>query len=59
MQKITIIQKGILLAKPAKPVLMLQAKPVTNITNSVAPIIIAIFSLIFIILFYLLTKLHF
>ena len=30
---------------------MLQAKPVTNITNSKAPIIIAIFSLIFIILF--------
>jgi heme/copper-type cytochrome/quinol oxidase subunit 2 len=38
---------------------MLQAKPVTNITNSAAPIIIVIFSLVFIILFYLLTKLHF
>ena len=40
MQKITITQKGILLAKPAKPVLMLQAKPVTNIINNAAPIIL-------------------
>ena len=48
MQKITIIQKGILLAKPAKPVLILQDKPMTNIPTSAMPKKIVNFSLNFI-----------
>ena len=47
-QNITIIQKGRPLQNPASPVLMLQAKPITNIETSNMPIRIVIFSLNFI-----------
>ena len=47
-QKITIIQKGRPFQNPARPVLMLQASPITNIATSTMPIIIVIFSLNFI-----------
>ena len=45
----TITQKGIPLQNPARPVLMLQANPITNIPTSAIPIKIVIFSLNFII----------
>ena len=41
-------QKGSPLQKPARPVLMLQASPITNIDTSIMPKKIAIFSLNFI-----------
>jgi len=41
-------QKGILLLNPARPVLMLQAKPITNIATRAIPKKIVIFSLNFI-----------
>ena len=47
-QNITINQKGRPFQNPARPVLMLQAKPITNVETSAMPIIIAIFSLNFI-----------
>ena len=47
-QKITIIQKGRPLQNPANPVLMLQAKPITNVATSAIPNTIVIFSLNFI-----------
>ncbi len=43
-----MIQKGMLLLNPARPVLILQAKPVTNIPTSTMPKRIVIFSLNFI-----------
>ena len=51
-QNITINQKGRPLQNPASPVLILQAKPITNIETSNMPIRIVIFSLNFIFLFY-------
>ena len=45
---IIIIQKGKPLQNPAKPVLILQAKPITNIETRAMPNIIVIFSLSFI-----------
>ena len=54
-----ITQKGSPLQKPANPVLMLQAKPITNVETSAIPKNIVIFSLNFIFLFYLLTSWHF
>ena len=47
----TIIQKGRPLQKPAKPVLMLHAKPITNVAKRNIPKIIVNFSLIFILIF--------
>ena len=47
-QNITINQKGRPLQNPASPVLILQAKPITNIETSDMPIRIVIFSLNFI-----------
>ena len=43
-----IIQKGRPLQNPARPVLILQAKPITNIETSTMPKKIVIFSLNFI-----------
>ena len=48
-QNITINQKGRPLQNPASPVLILQAKPITNIETSDMPIRIVIFSLNFIV----------
>ena len=48
MQNITINQKGSPLQNPASPVLMLQAKPITNVETRAMPNIIVIFSLSFI-----------
>ena len=48
MQKITINQKGSPLQNPARPVLILQAKPMTNIPTSVMPNTTVNFSLNFI-----------
>ena len=47
-QNITITQKGRPFQNPAKPVLILQAKPSTNIATRVMPTKIVIFSLNFI-----------
>ena len=47
-QNIIIIQKGRPFQKPASPVLILQAKPITNIPTSVIPKKIVNFSLNFI-----------
>ena len=49
MQNITINQKGRPLQNPARPVLILQAKPITNVPTSAIPIKIVIRSLNFII----------
>ena len=49
MQNITINQKGRPLQNPARPVLMLQAKPITKIPTNAMPKKIVIFSLSFII----------
>ena len=49
-QNITIIQKGRPFQNPASPVLMLQARPITNIPTSITPKKIVNFSLDFIIL---------
>ena len=48
-QNITIIQKGRPFQNPARPVLMLQAKPITNIATKTIPKKIVNFSLNFII----------
>ena len=47
-EKITIIQKGRPFQKPARPVLMLQARPITNIETRAIPKKIVNFSLNFI-----------
>ena len=49
MQKITINQKGSPLQNPARPVLILQAKPMTNIPTRATPKKIINFSLNFIV----------
>ncbi len=51
MQKITINQKGSPLQNPASPVLILQAKPMTNIPTRATPKKIINFSLNFIFFF--------
>ena len=48
-QNITIIQKGRPFQNPASPVLMLQARPITNIPTSAMPKKIVNFSLTFIV----------
>ena len=47
-ENITIIQKGRPFQNPARPVLILQAKPITNIATRAMPKKIVIFSLNFI-----------
>ena len=47
----TINQKGSPLQKPARPVLMLHAKPITNVAKRNIPKIIVNFSLFFILIF--------
>ena len=51
MQKITINQKGSPLQNPARPVLILQAKPMTNTPTRATPKKIVNFSLNFIFFF--------